>query len=37
MSDLEQMMFRDCDLGLKLDKIRNAYSMSNMTVVHETD
>lgn len=31
------MMCHDCNLGLKIDKIRNAYSMSNMTVVHETD
>ena len=33
ISDLEQMMYYDCQLGLKLDKIRNAFSMSKMTVV----
>ena len=33
ISDLEQMMYHDCQLGLKLDKIRNAFSMSKMTVV----
>lgn len=37
LEDFERMLVDDCDFGLTSDTVRRCFSLSQMTVVNETD